>query len=341
MKTNDCHCAVCITSCPRKSALNLVREVKPTKRGEKESDLIDLDVDFAGVEFKNPVVAASGTFGFGREYGEFYDLSLIGGICVKGLTPQPQSGNPPPRIAETPMGILNSVGLQNPGIDGFIKNELPYLRDFDTVIIANISGNTAEEFAAMSEKLSDAAVDMIELNVSCPNVKRGGMQFGTSPDMVGEVTRAAKEHSTVPLMVKLSPNVTDIAEIARAAEQNGADAISLINTIMGMRIDTATRRPILHNNTGGLSGPAILPVALRMVWQVYNAVKIPLLGMGGITSGDNAIEMMLAGAALVGVGTASIIDPRAPVSIISEMKRQMSESGVKAAKELTGKVQVN
>ena len=300
-----------------------------------------MSVSFAGVRFKNPVVAASGTFGFGREYAELYDLSLLGGICVKGLTVKPRHGNLPPRIAETPMGMLNSVGLQNPGVDGFIKNELPFLRGFDTVVIANISGNTAEEYAEMAEKLSDAAVGMIEVNVSCPNVKAGGIQFGTSPDAAAMITDAVVRRSRVPVMVKLSPNVTDIAAIARAIEAAGADAISLINTILGMRIDIATRRPILFNNTGGLSGPAVFPVAVRMVWQVAQAVSIPVLGMGGVACGDDAVEMMLAGASLVGVGTASFTDPYAPIKIIRGIEEHLQRSGTSAAYDLTGKAVMN
>ena len=304
-------------------------------------NMIELCVDFAGVRFKNPVVVASGSFGFGREYNEFYDLSLLGGICVKGLTAMPRLGNPPPRIAETPMGMLNSVGLQNPGIDAFISDELPFLRGFDTVLIANISGNTAEEYAEMAEKLSDAAIDMVEVNVSCPNVKAGGIQFGTSPEAVAMVTAAVKHCSRAPVMVKLSPNVTDIAEMAKAAEGAGADAISLINTILGMRIDTVSRRPVLHNNTGGLSGPAVFPVAVRMVWQVSQAVKIPVLGMGGISDGDNAVEMMLAGASLVGVGTACFSDPYAPMNIIKEIEEYLYSNGLDAANDITGKVILN
>ena len=303
--------------------------------------MADLGIDFAGVRFKNPVVTASGTFGFGSEYSEFYDLALLGGICVKGLTAQPRIGNPPPRVAETPMGMLNSVGLQNPGVDGFIKNELPFLRGFDTVVIANISGNTAEEYAQMAEKLSDAAVDMIEVNVSCPNVKAGGIQFGTSPDAVAMITNAVKCRSKVPVMVKLSPNVTDITEIARAAEYAGADAISLINTILGMRIDIATKKPILFNNTGGLSGPAVFPVAVRMVWQVAQAVNIPILGMGGISDGVDAIEIMLAGASLVGVGTACFADPYAPLVIVKGIEEYLQQYGIHDASSLTGKVILN
>ena len=301
--------------------------------------MVDLCVDFAGVRFKNPVIAASGTFGFGREYNEYYDLSLLGGICVKGLTASPRLGNPPPRIAETPMGMLNSVGLQNPGVDGFIKTELPFLRGFDTVIIANISGNTADEFAQMAGKLSDAAVDMIEVNVSCPNVKAGGIQFGTSPDAVAMITDAVKRSAHVPVMVKLSPNVTDIVEIALAAQNAGADAISLINTILGMRIDIASRKPVLYNNTGGLSGPAVFPVAVRMVWQVSQAVSVPVLGMGGVTDGNGAVEMMLAGANLVGVGTASLTDPYAPLRIVEGINEYLLERGIETASELTGKVE--
>jgi len=299
---------------------------------------LDLSVDFAGVKFKNPIVTASGTFGFGREYGELYDLSELGGICVKGLTVKPRLGNLPPRIAETPMGMLNSVGLQNPGADAFITDELPFLREHDTVVIANVSGNTVEEYVEMTEKLSDAGVDMLEINVSCPNVKAGGMAFGTSIDGVSSVTEAVMKKATVPVMVKLSPNVTDIASIAKAAESCGADAISLINTLLGMRIDTFTRKPILHNNVGGLSGPAVFPVAVRMIWQVATAVNIPVLGMGGVSTGNDAIEMMIAGADLIGVGTICFDDPYAPIKIINEIKEYMTENGIDTLSDLTGTV---
>ena len=300
-----------------------------------------LNIKFAGVEFKNPIVMASGTFGFGREYGELYDLSELGGICVKGLTVKPRLGNDPPRIAETPMGMLNSVGLQNPGVDAFIKEELPFLRRFDTVVIANISGNTVEEYVEMTEKLSDAGVDILEVNVSCPNVKAGGMAFGVSIEGVTAVTEAVMKKATVPAMVKLSPNVTDIASIAKAAESSGADAISLINTLLGMRIDTITRKPVLHNNVGGLSGPAIFPVAVRMVWQTASAVKIPVFGMGGIMTGNDAVEMMLAGASLIGVGTACFDDPYAPVRIIKEINDHMENNSIHEVKELVGKVAIH
>jgi dihydroorotate dehydrogenase (NAD+) catalytic subunit len=288
------------------------------------------------VEFKNPVVTASGTFGFGREYAEYYSLSELGGVCTKGLTVKPRLGNPPPRMAETPMGMLNAVGLQNPGADEFIKTELPFMRGFDTRVIANIAGESVEEYAELAEKLSDAGVDIIEVNVSCPNVKEGGMQFGVSPSAVASVTREVRRRSRVPVMVKLSPNVTDIAEIARAAEGEGADAVSLINTLLGMRIDIKTRRPLLANDTGGLSGAAVFPVAVRMVRQVYEAVKIPVLGMGGVTTGENAVEMLLAGASLVGVGTASFSYPDAALSVRDGIAAYMREYGVGAVSELTG-----
>ena len=303
--------------------------------------MVDLSIVFAGVRFKNPIVTASGTYGFGREYGRYYDLSKLGGICVKGLTAKPRLGNDPPRIAETPMGMLNSVGLQNPGVDVFIKDELPFLRKHDTVIIANISGNTIEQYADMTEKLSKAGVDIIEVNVSCPNVKAGGMAFGTSVESVGAVTREVMKKATVPVMVKLSPNVTDIAAIAKAAESAGANAVSLINTLLGMKIDTVTRKPILQNNVGGLSGPAILPVAVRMVWQVAAAVKIPVMGMGGVMSGNDAAEMMLAGAHLVAVGTVCFDDPYAPVRIIGELEEYLQRNDIDNAEELTGKVVLN
>jgi len=303
--------------------------------GELDSKL---NIDFAGVRFKNPIVMASGTFGFGREYGEFYDLSELGGVCVKGLTVKPRLGNESPRVAETPMGMLNSVGLQNPGVDVFITDELPFLRKSDTVVIANISGNTVEEYVEMTEKLSDAGVDILEINISCPNVKAGGMAFGVSVEGVTAVTGAVMNKAKVPVMVKLSPNVTDIASIAKAAESSGADAISLINTLLGMRIDTISRKPVLYNNVGGLSGPAIFPVAVRMVWQVAAAVKIPVLGMGGVATGNDAVEMMLAGASLIGVGTACFDDPYAPLKIIDGISNYLAANSVNAIGDIIGKV---
>ena len=300
--------------------------------------MADLSVKVAGVTFNNPLIAASGTFGFGREYGEFYPLSVLGGISCKGITLKKRDGNPPPRIAETPSGILNAVGLQNPGVDVFISDDLPWLKRQNTVVIANIAGNTVEEYCQMAEKLSATDVDMIELNISCPNVKSGGVQFGTSCESVGNITAQVRKHCKKPLIVKLSPNVTDIASIAKAAEAEGADAISMINTLTGMRIDINTRRPIIRNNTGGLSGAAVFPVAVRMVWQVANAVKIPIIGMGGISTWKDAVEMLMAGATALQIGTVLFSDPYAPVKITEGLNRFLDENGVKSVTELTGTV---
>ena len=300
---------------------------------------VDLSVELAGVTLKNPVVVASGTFGFGREYSQFYDLGELGGVCAKGLTLRPREGNPAPRIAETTMGILNSVGLQNPGVDVFLAEELPFLRQYDTKVIANISGDSPEEYGVMCEKLAQAGVDLIEVNISCPNVKAGGMAYGTRPELAAEVTREAKAHAgQVPVMVKLSPNVTDITEIARAVEGAGADALSLINTLRGMRIDLNTRRPVLKMNTGGLSGPAVLPVAVRMVWEVAQAVKLPILGMGGVSRGEDAAQLMLAGACAVGVGTALFADPYAPLKVRDGLAELTVKYGLDRTAQLTGGV---
>lgn len=300
--------------------------------------MADLSVKVAGVEFKNPVIPASGVFGYGREYEEFYPLSKLGGISTKGTTGQMRTGNLAPRIAETPMGMLNSVGLQNPGIDRFISEELPNLMQKDTVIIANIAGSTPEECAEVAAKLDSTDVHMIELNISCPNVKQGGAAFGVSCEGASAVTKIVRNATKKPLIVKLSPNVTDIASIAKAVEAEGADAVSLINTILGMRIDINTGRPVLRNNCGGMSGPAVFPVAVRMVWQTANAVKIPVIGMGGISSGRDAIEMMMAGASAVQVGAAIITDPFAPVKIIEEMNQFLDEKGIKSVSEIIGAV---
>ncbi|MCL2014253.1 MAG: dihydroorotate dehydrogenase [Oscillospiraceae bacterium] len=294
----------------------------------------DLSVNIAGVKFKNPLIAASGCVGFGQEYEKFFPLSTLGGISVKGLTPAPRDGNAPVRVAETAAGMLNSVGLQNPGIDAFIKDELPRLAGKDTVVIANIAGETAEQFALMAKKLDETAVDMLEVNVSCPNVKEGGMAFGVSGAETAKVTRAVRKATAKPVMVKLSPNVTDITEIARAAEAEGADAISLINTLLGMRIDINTRKPVLDNIFGGLSGPAVFPVALRMVWQTARAVSIPVVGMGGVSNEKTAIEMMLAGAAAVQIGTALFSDPMCPVKIINGLNKWLEEQGIAKISEL-------
>lgn len=300
--------------------------------------MADMKVKIAGVEFENPLIAASGTFGFGREYAEFYPLSTLGGISCKGLTLKERAGNPPPRIAETPGGMLNAVGLQNPGVDYFIEHELPWLREQGTRIIANIAGNTPEEYCEMAEKLSDTDVDMIELNISCPNVKQGGVQFGTSCAGVEGITSAVRKYCKKPLMVKLSPNVSDIGEIAAAAESGGADAISMINTLTGMRIDINTRRPIIHNNTGGLSGPALLPVAVRMVWQAAGRVKIPIVGMGGISKWQDAVELLLAGASALQIGTVFFSDPYAPVKILEGLQSYLDRNGIGSVTELTGQI---
>lgn len=303
--------------------------------------MADLQVNLCGITLKNPIVTASGTFGFGEEYGKFFDLNQLGGVAVKGLTPTERQGNPAPRIAETPSGILNCVGLQNPGIDRFITEQLPRLRQYDTKIIANVSGNTVQEYESMVEKISDTSVDLIEVNISCPNVKCGGMAFGTRTDMVEEIVSAAKAKAKKPLIIKLSPNVTDIVEIARAAVAAGADALSLINTLLGMRIDIETRKPILSNIMGGLSGPAVFPIAVRMVYQVRKAVDVPIIGMGGIQSGQDVVEMLLAGADAVAIGTAMFADPMAPIHALSELEDWMDAHGVKTVRELSGAVEVN
>lgn len=298
-----------------------------------------LSVNVAGVDFKNPVIPASGVFGYGREYEELFPLSALGGIATKGTTLHMRPGNPAPRIAETPSGMINSVGLQNPGIDAFIEKELPNLMTKDTVILANIAGSTAEECAEVAAKLEDTDVHMIELNISCPNVKQGGAAFGVHCESAAAVTAAVRKATSKPLAVKLSPNVTSITDIAKAVEAAGADALSLINTLLGMRIDINTRRPILRNNYGGMSGPAVFPLAVRMVHQVANAVSIPVIGMGGIDSGKAAIEMMMAGARAVQVGGAIFTDPYAPVRIIEEMNQWLDEHGVADINEIVGCVE--
>lgn len=300
----------------------------------------DLSVNVAGVLFKNPVITASGTFGFGREFSLIYDLSKLGGIACKGITLKPRDGNPPPRIAETPSGILNSVGLQNPGVDWFVKHELPWLKKYDTVVIANVAGNEISDYCEVVEKLNDSQVDMIELNISCPNVKQGGVAFGTSAKAAGEITKEVMKVCKKPLIVKLSPNVSNIGDIAAAVESEGADAVSLINTLTGMKIDINTRRPILKNNTGGLSGPAVFPIAVRMVWEVSRRVSIPVIGMGGIISWQDAIEMMLAGACLIQVGTANFTDPYAPLKIIDGLESYLERNGISSITEIVGKVQI-
>lgn len=297
-----------------------------------------LAVNFAGVDFKNPVIPASGTFGYGKEYEEFFDLSKLGGISVKGTTEKLRTGNLPPRIAETPSGMLNSVGLQNPGVDHFIAHELPYLMKKDTVIIANMAGSTADGYREVAEKLDQTDVPIIEVNISCPNVKAGGAAFGVSCEGAAQITKIVRAATKKPIMIKLSPNVTNIAEIAKAVEAEGADAVSLINTLLGMRIDIRTKRPILHNNVGGLSGPAVFPVAVRMVWQVANAVKIPVCGMGGISTWEDAVEMMMAGASTVQVGAALFSDPLAAVKIIDGLEKYVEDNHLNSINDIVGAV---
>ena len=300
--------------------------------------MADLKVTVAGVEFSNPLIAASGTFGFGREYGELYPLSVLGGISCKGITLLERPGNPPPRVTETPGGMLNAVGLQNPGVEHFINADLPWLKEQNIKIIANIAGSCPEDYFKMAARLDETDIDMIELNISCPNVKSGGVQFGTTTEGVKEITKGVRAATRKPLMVKLSPNVTDISEMALAAESEGADAVSLINTLTGMRININTRRPIIHNNTGGLSGPAVLPVAIRMVWQVASKVKIPVVGLGGISTWQDAIEMLLAGATALQIGTVIFTDPYSPIKIAEGISEFMDKNGIKNLSELTGQM---
>jgi len=297
-----------------------------------------LSVSICGIEFKNPVTTCSGTFGSGREYGEFVDLNRLGAVTVKGVSAEPWKGNPPPRIAETYGGMLNAVGLQNPGVEAFLKNDLPFLKRFDTKVIVNVCGHSTAEYCSVVEMLSDTAIDMLELNISCPNLSAdgGGLSFGTNRSSVSAVVSEVKRYAEQPLAVKLSPNVTDIAEIAKAAEAAGADGISLINTLLGMKIDLRSRKPLLGNGTGGLSGPAIKPVALRMVYDVYRAVKIPIIGMGGIMTGGDAVEFIFAGASMVGVGTANFADPCATVKVLDGIGRYMADNGINDINELIG-----
>ena len=300
--------------------------------------MVDLSVSLAGVALKNPIIPASGTFGYGREYGEWYDLDILGSFSWKGTTGQARLGNPQPRIAETEGGMLNAVGLQNPGIDAVISQELPHIAQiFHGPIIANVGGFSLEEYAENCAKLDDCSqVAILEVNISCPNVHAGGKNFGSDPQSAAAVTRAVRAATKKPIFMKLSPNVTDIAEIARACSDAGADGICLINTLLGMRIDLKTKRPLLANRTGGLSGPAVFPVALRMVWDVYEAVKLPIIGCGGVSSAEDAAEMMLAGATAVEVGAANLRDPFACKTIIEQLPEVCRQLGVSKISELTG-----
>ncbi len=298
--------------------------------------LMNTEVKLAGITLKNPVMTASGTFGSGMEYSEFVDLNALGAVVTKGVSAVPWEGNPTPRIAETDSGMLNAVGLQNPGAELFLQRDLPFLKQFDTKIIVNVCGKTAQEYRKAVELLSESAADLLEINISCPNVKEGGIAFGQSARSVEEITSQLKKCSRKPLMIKLSPNVTDITETAKAAEAGGADAVSLINTLTGMKIDIQKRNFVLANKTGGLSGPAIRPVALRMVYQTAQAVKIPIVGMGGITCGEDALEFLMAGATAVAVGSANFHDPYATIKTIVGIESYMKKNAVEDIHELIG-----
>ena len=295
-------------------------------------------VTIAGVTFQNPVMTGSGTFGSGMEYSEFVDLSLLGAVTTKGVANVPWPGNPTPRIAETYGGMINAIGLQNPGIDVFVNRDIPFLKQYDTKIIVNVCGKTTEDYIDVVERLGDQPVDLLEINISCPNVKEGGIAFGQDPKAVEAITREVKRHAKQPIIMKLSPNVTDITEIAKAAEAGGADAVSLINTLTGMKIDINRRKFVLANKTGGMSGPAIHPVAVRMVYQTAQAVKIPIIGMGGIMNAADAIEMILAGATAVSVGTANFQNPAVTMEIVEGIERYMEKYHVSDIKELIGAV---
>lgn len=299
---------------------------------------MNTSVTIAGVTFKNPVMTASGTFGSGMEYGDFVDLNRLGAVVTKGVANVPWPGNPTPRVAEVYGGMLNAIGLQNPGIDVFLKRDIPFLQQYDTKIIVNVCGKTVEDYLEVVEKLNDSAADMLEINVSCPNVKEGAIAFGQKADCLFDITSKIKNVARKPIIMKLSPNVTDITEMAKAAEAAGADAISLINTITGMKIDIHKRTFALANRTGGMSGPAIKPVAVRMVYQASHAVKIPVIGMGGIATAEDAIEFLLAGATAVSVGAVNFMNPYATVEIIEGIEQFMTKYGVEDIQELIGAV---
>ncbi len=298
---------------------------------------MNMKVNLAGVELKNPVMTASGTFGSGEEFSEFVDLNRLGAVVTKGVASVPWEGNPTPRVAEVYGGMLNAIGLQNPGIDVFIRRDIPFLQQYDTKIIVNVCGKSAADYCAVVERLSDTAVDMLEINISCPNVKEGGIAFGQDARSVEAITKEVKKYAAQPVIMKLSPNVTDITEMAKAAEVGGADVLSLINTLTGMKIDIKNRRFALANRTGGLSGPAVHPVAVRMVYQTAQAVSLPIIGMGGIATAEDAIEMMLAGAA-VSVGTANFRNPAAAEEILDGMQAYLNEQKIEDINELVGAV---
>jgi dihydroorotate dehydrogenase (NAD+) catalytic subunit len=309
------------------------------KDGREGKNSIDLNVNVGGIEMKNPVMTASGTFGYGEEYADFVDLNRLGAIVVKGITKEEKSGNPPPRIIETPAGMLNAIGLQNVGVEAFISKKLPYLKRYDVPVIVNINGEKIQDYVQLAQRLDSVkGVAGLEVNISCPNVERGGMSFGVDANLTHQVVESVRKNTNLPLIVKLSPNVTDITKIALTAESAGADALSLINTLLGMAINIRTRRPMLANITGGLSGPAVKPIAVRMVWQTARVVKIPIVGMGGIMAAEDAIEFFLAGATAVAVGTANFVNPRASLDIIDGIRDFLMEQGNSSMKELVGKL---
>lgn len=301
---------------------------------------VDLSVSIGSLQLQNPVLTASGTFGYGLEFRDFGDLSALGGVVVKGTTLKPRAGNRPQRIVETAAGMLNSIGLENPGVDYFLAHYLPQLRELGVTTIVNLAGNTIDEYCELAERLQQPGVAALELNISCPNVEAGGMAFGTSEEAVHQVVRQVRQYTQLPLIVKLSPNVTDIARIAMVAEEAGADAISLINTLLGMAVDIRTRRPLLGNIVGGLSGPAIKPVALRMVWQVAQAVKVPVIGMGGIMTATDAIEFLLCGASAVQIGAANFVEPTTAWRVIDGIAEYMEEQGFASVRELSGSLMI-
>lgn len=302
---------------------------------------MNTSVDLAGIKMKNPVTVASGTFGYGREFAEFIDLNQLGGICTKGTSLKPRAGNKPPRVYETSAGMLNAIGLQNPGVEYFMENDLPYLKKFDTAVIVNACGSTIEEYVELAKVLNTLDIDGVELNLSCPNVKAGCLAFGTSYEGVKEVTSKVRKVLDKPLIVKLTPNVTDITAPAKGAQDAGADGVSLINTLLGMSIDIHKQRPHLANNTGGLSGPCVKPVAVRMVYQVAQAINIPILGLGGIVTGEDAIEFMLAGAKAVSVGTGNFVYPDASIRVVEGIQNYMKQYNIEDINEIVGKVQMN
>ena len=306
---------------------------------------MNTEINFAGIKMKNPITVASGTFGYGREYSQFFDLSKLGAVITKGTSYKPKNGNKPPRVCETPAGMLNAIGLENPGVDYFINNDLPFLKKFDTAIIVNAFGGvggTVQDYVNVCEVLNTVDIDGVELNLSCPNVKAGCMAFGTTYEGVKEITKACRKVLTnKPLIVKLTPNVTDITLPAKAAQDAGADAISLINTLTGMAIDIDKRRPILANNTGGLSGPAVKPVAVRMVYQAAQVVDIPILGLGGIVTGEDAVEFMLAGATAVSIGTGNFIAPDVSIKAVEGIENYMKKHKIEDVNDIIGKVQMN